>query len=386
VGPGEALAYLLTSPSGSIAIIVTYCQNASEVALVDVRGLRSTDLAELFIKADMENEVLSGYLVAHAEADDALAESLGALEAALGNDLLKPLAKELRAKRVTRLCLVPIMLLGVLPLHAMTWEEDGQRRRLLDDFTVTFAPSAFVRSVCRSRVLRRAARQRTVVIGNPAPHSAPLPGAEFEARLVADTLAPADVEMLLGRAATKENVLRALEHATLAHFACHGAASVLGEPSEAALSLANNEPLLADDVLALDPFSPRLVVASACESGVVQGYAEADETLTFGAMFIAAGAAGVVATLWSIDDDASALLISRFYELLAHDDIDGPAHALRGAQLWLRDLTVDDEQAYLDEHAALRARRGERHAAGRLGKDSPYSSILAWGAFVFSGA
>ncbi len=69
--------------------------------------------------------------------------------------------------------------------------------------------------------------------------------------------------------------------------------------------------------------------------------------LTLGTMFLAAGAAGVVSTLWSIDDFATALLMSRFYELLREDTFSDPGEALRGAQLWLRSVTWAEEEAYL---------------------------------------
>src|SRR5262245_7492397 len=54
--------------------------------------------------------------------------------------------------------------------------------------------------------------------------------------------------------------------------------------------------------------------------------------------FLQIGAAGVIGTLWSVDDVSTALLMMRFYELHLAGRLE-PAAALRSAQFWLRDRT-----------------------------------------------
>src|SRR5205807_2129082 len=70
--------------------------------------------------------------------------------------------------------------------------------------------------------------------------------------------------------------------------------------------------------------------------------------------FIQAGAAAVVAALWPVSDRATALLMTRFYELLAERQLADPRRCLRDAQLWLRDLTRAAERRYLRGRPALR--------------------------------
>ncbi len=86
------------------------------------------------------------------------------------------------------------------------------------------------------------------------------------------------------------------------------------------------------------------------------GPAGGDELLGLARAVLAAGAAGVVVTLWAVDDVSSALLMGRFYErLLAGGD---PATALHDAQQWLRALDRDGARtAYglLRESVATRA-------------------------------
>ena len=77
-----------------------------------------------------------------------------------------------------------------------------------------------------------------------------------------------------------------------------------------------------------------LVVLSACRTALgkrVRG----DGLLSFTRGFLYAGAARVLVSLWDVDDDASAELITRFYHGLLVEKL-SPAMALRDAQLWMQ--------------------------------------------------
>ena len=77
-----------------------------------------------------------------------------------------------------------------------------------------------------------------------------------------------------------------------------------------------------------------LVVLSACETGLgkeIRG--EGLIGLTRGFMY--AGARRVVASLWSVDDVATAELMSRFYKGILREGL-SPAAALRQAQIEMR--------------------------------------------------
>ncbi|HKE55476.1 MAG TPA: CHAT domain-containing tetratricopeptide repeat protein [Pyrinomonadaceae bacterium] len=127
----------------------------------------------------------------------------------------------------------------------------------------------------------------------------------------------------------------------IVHFATHGLTnSQHPELSGIVLSLFNErgEPqegfLRLHDIYNLKlPVS--LVVLSACNSGLgkdVRG--EGLIGLTRGFMY--SGAAGVVASLWKVDDDATAELMTRFYRGLIENRLT-PAAALREAQLSMRE-------------------------------------------------
>ncbi len=68
-------------------------------------------------------------------------------------------------------------------------------------------------------------------------------------------------------------------------------------------------------------------------------------------------------------------------------------HALRRAQLWLRDLSAAELYAYLDDHPHLRAvfenARNEGSLPGEFDSDPPtppYQAEVFWAAFVAYGA
>ena len=322
---------------------------------------------------------------------EAINDSCAALSSCIGPKLLKPIAARLRTNGIERICLIPMGIMGLLPLHALDWSNGTTRECLLDRFEITFASSAAIRAVCGHRAADLGDLvRRLVVVGNPLPHSVPLPGARYEAEMVERTMDAADSTLLLGEAATKDAAIEALPGASHVHLACHGAGAFFGDTLTAGLSLAHEEVISASEILDLDAFEPRLVVASACETGVVQSYNAAGEALSMAGVMLGAGAACTIATLWSVDDWTTAVLMSRLYELISgSNDIAPvpPAAALRRAQLWLRTLTPDRESSYVTARPALLDHRAGRNlTATDPSTGSCYASTASWAAFVASGA
>lgn len=65
----------------------------------------------------------------------------------------------------------------------------------------------------------------------------------------------------------------------------------------------------------------------------------ADEYVGLPAACVEAGAGGVIASLWSVNDISTSLLMIRFYRHLLGQGTEGPqppAEGLRSAQCWLR--------------------------------------------------
>ena len=382
---GEALVYLLSALSGSAALIVTH---DSDPEVVDAPALTSGRVVRALIRADEQLETVEGYLPAQARASDDLDDAIADVAAVLAPELLAPVAQRLDRLGVHTACLIAAGLLGLVPLHALGWEENGRQTCLIERFDVVMAPSALARDVCRRRAAERRPGAPVLAVGNPLPQSQPLAWAEPEAKMVAGLLGAADTTLLTGTAATATAVAAALPGAAVAHFACHGSAAVSPQALDSSLYFANDEPLTGADLLELGPLAARLVVASACETGISPGYETVDEALSLSTVLLGAGAAGAIASLWAVDDLATALLMSRFYEELVAGA--APTTALRAAMLWLRDLDPQQAAAYARERPTLRDYHDRTEAlvrsADHSGVQRPFHAPSLWAAFVLNGA
>ena len=100
--------------------------------------------------------------------------------------------------------------------------------------------------------------------------------------------------------------------AQVAHFSCHGSNN-WADPLATGLLMANDELLTVRDLLEQHLPGRRLATLSACETGIV-GTDLPDEVIMLPSAMLQAGFGGVVASLWSVADVSTAMLMARFYE------------------------------------------------------------------------
>ncbi len=177
----------------------------------------------------------------------------------------------------------------------------------------------------------------------------PLPGTESELKNVAAQTSAAGFQTLTlsGTEATRAAIVDRIRGAQLLHLATHGFWSSPQSASAAesfrsaglALSLANSgstEGLLtAEDILKMDLSGVQLVVLSACTSG--QGRpVDGQGLLGFQTAFMAAGARSLLLSLWNVPDQATSVLMQRFYQALFATPSISKSEALRRAQQQLR--------------------------------------------------
>lgn len=153
--------------------------------------------------------------------------------------------------------------------------------------------------------------------------------------------ASGDAWIVKGFAASREQVLGdQTPQYRIVHFATHGIVNTEHpELSGIILTMTKNDGSSANGFLPLNDIynlrlSAELTVLSACDTGLgkdIRG--EGLMGLTRGFMF--AGSRSVVASLWKVDDRATAVLMSHFYEAMLQKGLP-PAAALRWAKQELR--------------------------------------------------
>ena len=84
----------------------------------------------------------------------------------------------------------------------------------------------------------------------------------------------------------------------------------------------------------------RLFILSSCQTAILDIDGAIDEVRSLAVGIIQAGARAVLGTLWSVDDEATYLLIVRFaQEWFLRMDDEPPSAAFGRAQRWLRTVT-----------------------------------------------
>ncbi|PWF49006.1 CHAT domain-containing protein [Massilia glaciei] len=255
-------------------------------------------------------------------------EAALASAAALYTRLLGPV-KSLLAGR--NLVLVPHGILHYLPFGAL---HDGAGY-LVASRSLRYLPSASVHKYLRPQ--RQQAPDRMLILGNPDLGRAELdlPSAGQEAAMLG-ALVPAS--KILTRAAASETAFKqSAPGYRYLHVAAHGqfkGDSPLNSRLVLAPDGANDGSLTVGEIYALR-LDADLVTLSACETGLTKAM-NGDDLIGMTRGFLYAGSSNIVASLWPVDDVATAELMKQFYHNLKAGQ--SKKEALRGAQrsLWPR--------------------------------------------------
>lgn len=244
--------------------------------------------------------------------------------------LIGPVETSIAGKR---LVVVPHGKLHYIPFGALI-RPSGQF--LIDVHTVSYLPSA---SLLKFLDVKRKTpaplrSQKLLAVANPVvPDLNALPAAESEVAHIVSLFRQS--EKLVRSDATETAVRTGVADADVLHFACHGRFD-LDRPQLSALHFSpdaqHDGPLTVSEIFALDLSRTRLVVLSACETGLSK-IVKGDELIGFSRAFIYAGAPSLISSLWPVSDESTSEMMKVLYSLL---DSEAKDVALTKAQIDVR--------------------------------------------------
>ena len=134
--------------------------------------------------------------------------------------------------------------------------------------------------------------------------------AEKEVQMIGEIL---QTLPLVGKQATKDEVLRRISSVALVHIAAHGKMET-GEIALAANAKRQEDYLLTMKDVLKAQIRARLVVLSCCHSA--RGEVKSEGVVGIAWAFLGAGARSVLVSLWAIDDEATVEFMKFFYQQL----------------------------------------------------------------------
>jgi CHAT domain-containing protein len=243
------------------------------------------------------------------------------------------------------LCIVPDKILHYLPYSALM--SPVTDRYLMEDYNFGLAPSSsiFVSVSASASKKAGAIDERLLSVGDANfkrasfPSLTNLPSAAREANKVSDFYKPSRV---LVRDEAREQVVKSeIEKANVAHLALHyvvdeSSEMLSGFPLAPELSHEGERDnfdgfLQSYEIYRMKLPRTRLVVLSACQTGIEQQYA-GEGVIGVARPFLVAGVPVVVASLWPVDTDASSELMINFHRHRTRDALT-VTRSLRQAQL-----------------------------------------------------
>jgi CHAT domain-containing protein/tetratricopeptide (TPR) repeat protein len=395
VEPGWPVIYVNPTPFGTLLLRID--DEAGEPAGT-ARLLEQPTSSDVFMwlvagDPDRDNEVAASYLFGISGEGQPTRDFSADLDEVLpwiGEHLSRHIRELATADGSVGVTLVPCGPVAAAPLHAAPWNHGGHERCLLDMMDVRYSPSAALCAASHRRSRSVAtADPRLVAVADPTDD---LPAARPEVMTIAKYFDDNRRAVAIGAKASRRFLTRHARKATHLHLACH-ARGALFNRADAALRLSDGT-VSAEEITSIGPLSTRVVVVSACQGALSEISGLPEEAISLGTAFVAAGSACAVVSLWPVDDLATALLVTRFYEeaiVRGHR----PPEALRHAQLWLRALDANQEAAFLSRHTALADRFRRREGATRRARRTiapgsgeeqpPYAHPDYWAPFIAVG-
>ncbi|WP_414619974.1 CHAT domain-containing protein [Calothrix sp. CCY 0018] len=298
---------------------------------------------------------------------------------------------QLIPQNCSHLILIPHRYLHLFPLHALPLTNGSF---LCDKFSdgVSYAPSCQLLQQVNLR--QRVDFKSLFAIQNPTED---LDYTDLEVEIISSLFA--DKEILSKKQATQTALSQAssqIQQANYLHFSCHGKFN-LDVPQDSCLLLAGaveNDKLDLSKCLTLGNLFERdfnlnqcrLVVLSACETGLIDFQNTSDEYIGLPSGFLYAGSSSVVSSLWTVNDLSTSFLMIKFIQNLKDVENVSVPVALNKAQTWLREATKEDLQKWASDLPLDSTKKGKiRRQLRNNTVEKPFHSPFHWAAFTAVG-
>ena len=253
--------------------------------------------------------------------------------------LIKPLEEDLKAAGAKTIIYSPDGVLRYIPLAALY---DGEQwlveRYRINNITATSLTEINTKPQPKLKILAGAFANGSysINVGNEEFNFVGLPFAKVEVDNLAQIVP--DTTELIDAAFTPEAIISQMDKYNVIHLATHGV-FVDGTPEESFILFGDGKRVTLADIQNWRMKNIDLVVLSACETGLGGKLGNGEEILGLGYQIQRAGARATIASLWTVDDSSTQLLMNGFYTALESGKIT-KAEALRQAQIAL--ITKDD--------------------------------------------
>jgi CHAT domain-containing protein len=252
-----------------------------------------------------------------------------------GKKLSEKLFKSLLASvpalaQFKKLIVVPHKTQNFLPFEAL---QNAAGEYLIQTHTITYAPSATIFMAKRKSQLELANKMLAMAIGDETFDTYEgLPGTVVEVQNIARYFNPTQVKIGLS---STETALKSYDASfDLIHLATHGVLNKVN-PLQSFIVLKsdslNDGHLTVSEILDLK-IQSKLTTLSACETALGE-VNRGNEITGLSTAFLYCGSKAVIVSLWKVDDEATSLLMTIFYEELSKGNSVSQAMALAQRKL-----------------------------------------------------
>ena len=238
--------------------------------------------------------------------------------------LIRPIESELAASNIETIVFIPDGKLRNIPMSVLN---DGEKY-LIEKYSVALTPG--LQLLDPKPLPRKELKVLSAGLSEARQGFPPLPGVETELGIIQSKT---PTEIILNQSFTDSNLQKLLDASSfpVVHLATHGEFSSNAEDTfvltwDDKINASELDNLLRNETTVQNPIE--LLVLSACQTALGDNRA----ALGLAGVAVRAGARSTMGSLWLVNDAATSMLMSRFYQELADAGV-RKAEALRRAQL-----------------------------------------------------